>query len=331
VVVVVALALDDDGATGASDPAARPPIAPRPLPPPPGASRLPWPMVRAVALVVYAAVLVWAIDQRGIPFEREAVVLWVCGGLLLVNLGRPWSQALRLVVDWLPLVAVMMVYDLVRGLGDEVGRAHFRPQLEADRAVFGGRVPTVWLQERLYDGGGPRAWEVVPALLYASHFVVPLLVAGVLWQRDRGRWLAFVRRFVTVSFLAAAVFALFPTAPPWLAAREGLIGPVHRTSVRGWSLLHLDVAGRLLDRGQRWSNLVAAVPSLHAGYAFLVALTVWGRARPWLRAVVATYAVAMGAALVATGEHYVVDVVAGWAAVGLTCLGWRWWERRANR
>jgi len=292
---------------------------------------VPWRAIRAIALVGYSVAVVWAIDQRGVPFEREAVVLWVCGCLLLVNLGRPWSQALRLVVDWLPLVAEPPGEVVHHHHGDEVGGAHFRPQIEVDRALFGGHVPTVWLQDRLYDGGGPRAWEVVPALLYASHFVVPFVVAGVLWQRDRRRWVAFVRRFVTVSFLAAAVFVVFPTAPPWLAAHEGFIGPVSRTSVRGWSLLHLEVAGRLLDRGQRWSNLVAAVPSLHAGYAFLVAVTAWSRARPWLRAVVATYAVAMGAALVVTGEHYVADVLAGWAAVGLACLGWSRWERRTVR
>jgi membrane-associated phospholipid phosphatase len=57
---------------------------------------------------------------------------------------------------------------------------------------------------------------------------------------------------------------------------------------------------------------VAAVPSLHAAYTLLFALFLWpiaGRARPLL----ALYPVAMAFALVYSAEHYVSDILLGWA------------------
>jgi PAP2 superfamily len=291
-----------------------------------------WRMLRTGSLCAYSGLVIWTIDARGVPFDREAVLAWVCGCLVLVNLGRPWRQGLQVVLDWLPVLAVMLVYDLVRGAADDAGTTvHYRPQLDADRALFGGTVPSVWLQDRFYDGGPPEWWEVIPALVYASHFVVPFVVAGALWQRNRDRWLGYIRRFVSVSFLATLGFLAFPAAPPWLASRRDLLPPLVRTSPRGWSILELDVASRLIDKGQKASNLVAAIPSLHAGYTMLILVFVWPRASRWLRAVMAGYVLAMAFVLVLTAEHYVVDVFAGWAAVAVVCAGWTMWECRAGR
>ena len=53
--------------------------------------------------------------------------------------------------------------------------------------------------------------------------------------------------------------------------------------------------------------------------ALLVAGFLWPVVGRWWRVALGAYVVAMGLALVYTGEHYVVDVVAGWltAAVAL--------------
>jgi membrane-associated phospholipid phosphatase len=68
------------------------------------------------------------------------------------------------------------------------------------------------------------------------------------------------------------------------------------------------------------------MPSLHAGTALLVALFLWPMASSLWRAALLGYVMMMAVALVYTGEHYVVDVVAGWltaalaAAVGAAVL-----------
>ena len=68
------------------------------------------------------------------------------------------------------------------------------------------------------------------------------------------------------------------------------------------------------------ANPYAAIPSLHAGYAFLVALTVAGlilESRCVLRRLLAglcfLYPAAQSLAVVYTGNHYVVDIVIGFA------------------
>lgn len=90
-----------------------------------------------------------------------------------------------------------------------------------------------------------------------------------------------------------------------------------RISTLGWDYLHLDLAGQLTVVGQQGSNPVAAMPSLHAGCSLLVALFFWPLANTVWRAVLVGYVMLMAVTLVYTGEHYVVDVVAGWATAGL--------------
>ena len=55
------------------------------------------------------------------------------------------------------------------------------------------------------------------------------------------------------------------------------------------------------------------MPSLHAAYALLATLAVWRLVPRWARVLLAIYPLAMTFALVYSGEHYVVDCIAGFA------------------
>ncbi|GAA1919537.1 phosphatase PAP2 family protein [Nocardioides hwasunensis] len=195
---------------------------------------------------------------------------------------------------------------------------HVDGPARADTWVFGA-VPTVWLQARLVDGSA-HWWDAVAALVYATHFVaIPLLTAFV-WFRLRHRFVAWLVAVLTMSVVGIAGYVAYPAAPPWLASDQGRIGDVERISTIGWDVLHLGLLGDLTRTGQTGSNPVAAMPSLHAGAALLVALFLWPSVSRAVRAALAAYVLAMGVVLVYTGEHYVVDVVAGWlvAAVAIT-------------
>jgi membrane-associated phospholipid phosphatase len=77
---------------------------------------------------------------------------------------------------------------------------------------------------------------------------------------------------------------------------------------------------------------VAAIPSLHAGYALLFSLYLWRMVPRWSRPVLAVYPVAMAFALVYTGEHYVVDCVAGWLYAIVTFVAINYvFDRRERR
>ena len=289
-----------------------------------------WTVVRGCALAVYfGALLAWSLHY-GVPVQRELVIAWTCGALACFSLGRDPRQILQIVRDWLPIVVVLAAYDLTRGAADSLGiDAHRQTMIDFDRFVFGGQAPTEWLQAHLSAPGEVHWWDVGFSIVYTSYFIVPFAVAGVLWARERAAFLRFARRLVTLALAGLATYIVFPAAPPWMAGQEGLLEGVRRTTADGFNALGVTTAG-LFSKGQEGVNLVAAVPSLHAAFTALVAAFLWRRVRPGLRPMLALYPLAMALTLVATGEHYVFDILLGWTYVAAVMAGWAWIERRAD-
>lgn len=287
-------------------------------------------VVRPYVLGLYLAALVAWSANFGIPLQRELVIAWTCGALACASLGRHPRQILRLVLDWLPIVAVLSAYDLTRGAADSLGiGVHAHPMIDFDRFVFFGETPTEWLQTRLHEPGVVSWWSVAFTLIYSSYFIAPFALAGCLWVYDRLAFLRFTRRLVSLALAGLATYIAFPAAPPWMASEMGLLEEVHRTSSEGWEVLGVGTAG-LFSKGQASVNLVAAVPSLHAAFVALVAMFLWGRIRPRLRPLLALYPLGMGLTLIATGEHYFLDVLLGWVYAGAVMAAWGCWERRRS-
>jgi membrane-associated phospholipid phosphatase len=108
--------------------------------------------------------------------------------------------------------------------------------------------------------------------------------------------------------IGMVVFVLYPVAPPRLADL-GLVDTV---------ALHSE-AYRVLQP-PAFSNLYAAMPSLHVGWNLLMGIAIATAAGHWLlRAVGYALPVLMAASVVLTANHYLVDVVAG-AVVALLGL-----------
>jgi membrane-associated phospholipid phosphatase len=287
-----------------------------------------WAAVRWCAAFLYLVALIAYTAAYGIPVQRELVVSWTCGALACASIGRPPREILQLIVDWLPILAIFAVYDFTRGAADSFGiGVHSAPMIDFDRFVFLGETPTEWLQAHLYDPDAVRWYDVSFTLIYTSYFIVPFALAGVLWARDRLAFLRFAKRLVSLAIAGLATYIAFPAAPPWMAAEEGLLSGVHRTTARGWEVLDVGTAA-MFSHGQDAVNQVAAVPSLHSAFVALVAFFFWPRLRPALRPLLLLYPLAMGVTLMATGEHYFFDVVLGWLYAGAVVAGWSWWERR---
>jgi membrane-associated phospholipid phosphatase len=103
---------------------------------------------------------------------------------------------------------------------------------------------------------------------------------------------------------------LVPTAPPWWAGQNGYLPPVRRIMVEAGTEFWGDLWQRLYDSLGR--NPFAAMPSLHFGTSVMAAHVLGEVGRK--EAVVGwTYTAALGFALVYLGEHYVTDLVAGFA------------------
>ncbi|MDQ3475540.1 MAG: phosphatase PAP2 family protein [Actinomycetota bacterium] len=301
-----------------------------------------WSRIRSWLAAAYGVVLGIFILNVGLPTERLALFCWVLIGLSIGCVGRGWRAVAGLLLDWLPFVGILVLYDLTRGLADSLGMpVHVNDLAALESAMFGGTLPTVWLQDQLGPSGGWVAgegaawWHVLVTAVYVSHFFVTPIIAAVLWLRDRRRWIGFTARFIGVALLGVATYVLVPAAPPWYAANRGVIPEVDRLSGLGWEVIGLDRAGALLDQGQAKVNLVAAIPSLHTAYAVLVLLFFWPVLARTLRVILACYPLLMGLILVYSGEHYVVDVLLGWACAAIVAIGVtmaeRAWRSRRDR
>lgn len=309
-------------------------------------------VARLLALATWAALLVYYWQRDGIPFDREGLLIWVCFGVLAGSIGRHPVALLQVVLDFVPLALVLVAYDYLRGVSYQLGMpTWWHPQVDVDRFLFFGHDPTVWLQEHLKHAYQDVRWyDVAVTLCYCSFFFLPYAAAGVFWLRDRASFYRWSLRFVSLSFVGFAVFALYPAAPPWAAARcsaaeiashpsepacmwqdapsnstaldGGILGHmnthlpganpwVERTSWWGFHELHLSVAGSLLKEGQAVADPVAAVPSLHLGGTVLFVLFMWRRVSKWWRPLLAAYPIAMTFSLAYSGEHYVFDCLTG--------------------
>nr|WP_242680589.1 phosphatase PAP2 family protein [Nocardioides sp. IC4_145] len=205
--------------------------------------------------------------------------------------------------------------------------------IRVDEWLGGGTTPTehlqaAWCGDPCTRDLPPRWFDVALTTVYASHFVTGLTLAAVLWLRSRPEWVRWMRRYLAINFGALVVYILYPMAPPWMASRDGYMGEVARITSRGWADVGL---GRFDLVLQGVGNPVAAMPSLHAGIAFLVAGYGILRLRTRWRCLLAAYPLAMSLALVYFAEHYVIDVVAGAVLAGLVLAGCGWWERRQDR
>jgi len=292
-----------------------------------------WRRIRRCAGAAYFLGLVVLVVADGVPTGRLNLMSIIVVGLAISTIGHGWRRLLRVLLDWLPFTLVLMVYDLSRGLATAIDMPlHESDIASAENWLFGGNIPTLWLQDHFYTPAAVHWYDALATLVYTSHFLATPVLAAVLWLRNRAVWVAYITRVVALAFAGLVTYVLFPEAPPWLAARDGLIDPVSRLSARGWIWLHAGDVEDLLDAAQRdGSNPVAAMPSLHVAFATLVALCIAGRLiRRW-RYLLALYPVAMGLVLVYTGEHYVLDLVAGVAyALLVHVLVLRWERSRAD-
>lgn len=286
--------------------------------------------------VVLFAVGVWFI---GLPTSDPVLpFLWLWLATIAWRSDLPWQRHLAFLRDWAPVVVMLLIYNISRGFADGLAAPHVTPLIEADEAMFGwftgGVVPTVWLQEHLYQRGVVQWWEIVVSIVYFSHFLAVPAAAVVLWVRSRAQWARYMRRWMILTLAGLITYFLYPAAPPWWAWREGhLADGVARISTNGWDAIGLHSAGNTLNALQvSASNPVAAMPSLHTAYALMVVVFFLPVVRRRWWPLLLAYPLAMTFTLVYSGEHYIIDVLVGWAYVGVVFLlvaaGERRWRRR---
>ncbi|MBO7938291.1 phosphatase PAP2 family protein [Streptomyces sp. S9] len=139
------------------------------------------------------------------------------------------------------------------------------------------------------------------------HFVVPLTVLALLyWRRPVDyRWARATLGFTTL--LALIGFWLYPLAPPRLMPALGIIDTVH--GVQDFSQPEYGTLTAL-------TNQYAAMPSLHFGWSLWCGLVIALVARQWwLKSLGLLHPLFTASAIVATGNHWILDAVGGGVVV----------------
>lgn len=288
-------------------------------------------LLRRVLLLSYGVVFLWSLIVNGIPVDRLAVLAWMLAAFIIAGIGRSRDDMRLMVRDWIALVVIYMIYDYSRGTADQLGiGVNYTLPRDVDRFMFLGRDPNVWMQSLLLRSD-VRWYDVGGSIIYMMHFVLPVIPLAMLRVRNRTEWLRYVRRFALTLYIAVGCFIVFPSAPPWMAARDGYLKPVYRITGRGWWELNLKTVSKTLDRGAAVLNAVAAMPSLHAGMSMLVALWFTRNSPRWVRVAAMAYPIAMMFTLVYFGEHWVIDCFVGWLVVfAAFAIADQWEKRRAT-
>jgi membrane-associated phospholipid phosphatase len=293
-------------------------------------------VVRIGAPVLWLLASAAMIATVGVPTSHALVFTWFglgMGAFAIVDLRR---KIVRFVIDWLPFMGVLLVYDRLRGIADGL-LMHPRevPQIKVEAALFGKPIPTVWLQSHLWHGPHDlRWWDYACWFVYLTHFVATLLIAAVLWTWAHHHFARFASMVCVLALTGFATYVLYPAVPPWMAARHGAIGEANRTVKIVWPHVPIAHYGDIFETGTHYANNVAAMPSLHAGYALLVVLFLWRFSPWWGRPLLVLYPPAMAFSLVYGGEHYIVDCIAGWAYAAFAYLTVEWafaWRAQRRR
>jgi membrane-associated phospholipid phosphatase len=297
----------------------------------------PWFLVRLTGFILFTiAYVVWFIE-KGLIIDRISVGISVGIFLAVGHLGRPLRRWAWLGFDCLCYCAMWFCYEESRGWADTARQYGFELQVEAprniDRFLFFGVDPNVFLQRHFFNPYVVHWYDKVASATYFSHFIIPPIAIAVLWVASRREWARFMRRFASLLLVACAMFVVFPTAPPWMAASKYHAIPyITRHTSRGFTAMGLKGFANTWQSALDWGNAVAAMPSLHAAFALFVPAFFLPRLKPtWLKVLALCFPVMMLTSLVYFGEHWVIDGLVGWLLVGLSFLFWGWVERRQLR
>jgi PAP2 superfamily len=216
--------------------------------------------------------------------------------------SRWWLEALTIV--WL-----CWVYDAVTNLAPlrlQPALAHAGDVLRLEQAVH--LNPELALDRWL--AGHHTLGLVISDYYDNAHFVVTLSLLGWLWWRRADLYRSLRNSLVLMNLIAFAVFWLYPVAPPRMLG--GFTDVVAATHAIGSS--HTGLLAAHADE-------LAAMPSLHIAWAVWCALALWRMSkRRWVRALAVLYPCTTAFAVLTTGNHFVLDLLAGVATAALAVL-----------
>jgi hypothetical protein len=270
---------------------------------------LSWPTSRhdrfiAVISVVYVVLISVYMLAHRLWFSPDQFFIAALIGVLFVG------KAKIFLLDWGPFVSLFLGYEYLRGLVPLISRnVHIFPMINLDIRLL-GFVPSVKLQQLFYNPANLHWYDYVAVFLYISHFVMPMIAGFIFWLTDRLYFKKFTFSLLVLSYSAFFTFILFPAMPPWMASNNGYIPKLEEvTGVVMANFLPTTISMPSVYSFMR-ANPVAAIPSLHAAFPFLIFLFIFKRSRR-VGLMFVPYVLGVWFAVMYLGEHYLTDVLIG--------------------
>jgi membrane-associated phospholipid phosphatase len=207
------------------------------------------------------------------------------------------------------ILSVVYLSDTLRGLIYYLINRYELPVyceyvFKLEKSIF-GTIPSVSLQKLLLGDGQFTWFEKVCTALHGTHFIAFLIIGFFLWLKNTGLFVRFKVSFYFLLAIGMSLYALVPTAAPWMASQMfGLMPPLVHFNIELYTMYLPDLTSGFN------TNPVAAMPSLHAAFPFLCSLLLWSKykfkALPFY-----IYTGLILFTIVYTGDHYVIDIIFG--------------------
>jgi membrane-associated phospholipid phosphatase len=273
-------------------------------------------LIRAAATTALALGVAAPLVRRRLKLAPPVVLATAATAPVALCVLFPRSRARDVGTCVLQMWAYLAGYEMPH---DDPGALERRVRVaypvRVDRTIGLGTTPTVRLQRAFSRPPRFNGFEKVLVWCHWLWFFVPHGTVVWLLVRHPERFARGAGRMYATFDLGLIGYWGVPTAPPWYAAERGLMEDGKTPELRRM----------MVEYGQdfwksRWSplygflggNPLAAMPSLHFATSVMAArlLSETGRVPGTLGW---TYAATLGLALVYLGEHYVVDLAAGFA------------------
>ena len=271
--------------------------------------------VRGLIVILLVAILLLVLYSSDVLFMPKLLIF-----ALILGAAAVFNKFDDLVRNWFVFLAFVYMTDGLRGLIYYLTCKLDLPTrvlyvLRGEQAIFGPTIPSVTLQQAVLTPGAATGeftgLQKFLTIIHSSHFVVFLVIGLVLWLRRSRFFRSYKISFYSLFGMGLLTYALVPTAPPWMASE--LFGLVPK-------LLHFNVAlynaaAPDLTTGFN-TNPIAAMPSLHAAFPALCSLILWRLGR-WKSLPFHVYTLTVFFMIVATGDHYTLDIAAGVFLAGI--------------
>ncbi len=215
-------------------------------------------------------------------------------------LPRGWADVIR---QLLLFVAAYLMYEVVRGLVN--GGDVYKPLRDATRIIDFERLLHVFVEPSIQAWASSVDWlmDFADWTYLNAHLVVTLGGLVFIYLRRNDSFYFVRNMFLIAMAIALVAYALYPAAPPRLMPAWGFTDSIAR--FLGTQHVEDGPAKALL-------NLYAAVPSMHVCFSVMVGLPMARlvKHRP-ARAAWCLYPLLITFVVVATGNHYLTDVVLG--------------------